>query len=351
MDTYRGDNPGNEDDWTLISLSELYGFTGTVDLTVSGLPSGVTGALSSTTPTDTAPWSFLYLTADNTVTPGTYKVTITGKSGSLTNTTTLTLTVLPPDFLIYVVPSSLSMMPKGNASAAIDIGDANGFTANIVYSASGLPSGVTASFSPSSTNANSVMFTVSSKTTAGTYTVTLTGKSPGLTHSVPLTLVVEPTISTTSVTTTAGGPWQNTAIPTQTGTFTVTYDVVVPDSSSNPYINAEIGLSNGAQTADSGFAVITRLNSSGFIDAISGGSYVKSKITYFSGATFHFRVVVNLSKHTYSAYVAEPVLGNSAEQTIGTNLGFSTKQKSVTKLNSWGASSTIGSEIVTNFGY
>jgi hypothetical protein len=49
--------------------------------------------------------------------------------------------------------------------------------------------------------------------------------------------------------------------------------------------------------------------------------------------------------------VAEPILGNSAEQTIGTNLGFSTKQKSVTKLNSWGASSPVGSETVTNFGY
>ncbi|MGA3006977.1 MAG: hypothetical protein ABSE59_03700, partial [Opitutaceae bacterium] len=187
----------------------------------------------------------------------------------------------------------------------------------------------------------------SSKAAAGTSTVTITGKSSSLTHSVPVTLVIEPTISKASVTTTAGGPWQNTVIPAQTGTFTVTYDATASDSP----INAAVGLSNGAQTAASGFAVLIRFNSSGNIDALNGGSYVASTISYGSGMTYHFRVVVNLSKHTYSAYVSVPSIGSPEEQAIGTNLSFGTAQKSVTQLNSWGASSTTGSETVTNFGY
>ncbi len=38
-------------------------------------------------------------------------------------------------------------------------------------------------------------------------------------------------------------------------------------------INAVVGLSNGAQTAYTGFAAITRFNPSGNIDARSGGAY------------------------------------------------------------------------------
>jgi len=145
------------------------------------------------------------------------------------------------------------------------------------------------------------------------------------------------------VTTTANGPWQNTVFANQTGTFTATYDAT-PSASG---INAVIGLSNGVQSAYTGFAVITRFNPSGAIDARSGGAYTASStIPYSGGVKYHFRVAVNVTTHTYAAYVTAQ---GGTEQTIGTNLAFRTEQNTVTQLNWVGAFSEAGSESVCSF--
>jgi len=145
------------------------------------------------------------------------------------------------------------------------------------------------------------------------------------------------------VTTTTNGPWQNAAFTNQTGTFTATYDAT---PSASP-INAVIGLSNGVQTAYTGFAVITRFNPSGNIDARSGGSYTATNtIPYTGGVSYHFRVVVNIAAHTYAAYVTPQ---GGTEQTISTNLAFRTEQATVSQLNWVGAFSEVGTETLCNF--
>ena len=73
-----------------ITVTDVNGFTGSVTLAASGLPSGVTAAFS-TNPTTGS--SVLTLTASSTATTGNATVTITGTSGSLNATTTLALTV------------------------------------------------------------------------------------------------------------------------------------------------------------------------------------------------------------------------------------------------------------------
>jgi kumamolisin len=73
-----------------ITITPVDGFSGSVTLADSGLPSGVTAGFSPNPATTT---STLTLTASATATTGTVTVTITGTSGSLTNTTTLSLTV------------------------------------------------------------------------------------------------------------------------------------------------------------------------------------------------------------------------------------------------------------------
>src|SRR5439155_6293851 len=69
-----------------ISVSPLNGFTGSVQLSASGLPTGVTAAFN---PNPATVSSTVTLTASATATTGTVTVTITGASGTLTpkNTT------------------------------------------------------------------------------------------------------------------------------------------------------------------------------------------------------------------------------------------------------------------------
>jgi Abnormal spindle-like microcephaly-assoc'd, ASPM-SPD-2-Hydin len=73
-----------------ITVTPQGGFSGSVTLSASGLPSGVTAAFS---PNPTSTTSTLSLTASATAATGTSIVTITGVSGSETETTTLSLTV------------------------------------------------------------------------------------------------------------------------------------------------------------------------------------------------------------------------------------------------------------------
>lgn len=73
-----------------ITVHDLNGFSGSVTLAASGLPSGVT-AVFGTNPTTST--SVLTLTASATATTGTATVTISGTSGSLNASTTISLTV------------------------------------------------------------------------------------------------------------------------------------------------------------------------------------------------------------------------------------------------------------------
>jgi hypothetical protein len=151
------------------------------------------------------------------------------------------------------------------------------------------------------------------------------------------------------LTATVGGSWQDAPMPSsQSGTFTATFDST-PSVSPN---NATVGLSNGAQTAYTGFACIVRFNSSGNIDARNGGAYAAaSTIPFSSGTSYHFRLVVNVPSHTYSIFVTPP---GGSELTVGSNFAFRTEQNTVTSLNYWGdfvdnASGGAGNLTTCNF--
>jgi len=73
-----------------ITVTSLYGFSGKVTLAVSGLPKDVT-AVFATNPTSGT--SVLTFTAHNFATTGTFTTTVKGTSGSLTASTTISLTV------------------------------------------------------------------------------------------------------------------------------------------------------------------------------------------------------------------------------------------------------------------
>jgi subtilase family serine protease len=179
-----------------ITVNPQNGFTGTVSLSASGLPSGVTASFN---PASTAGSSTLTLTASSSAATGTKTVTITGTSGTLTQTTTVSLTVsasTTPNFTLAASPSAVTVLRGANGTSTITVTAQNGFTSAASLSASGLPSGVTASFNPASTTSTSTLtLTASSSATLGNATVTITGTSGTLTHTATIALSVTSTTS------------------------------------------------------------------------------------------------------------------------------------------------------------
>jgi subtilase family serine protease len=180
-----------------ISVTDVGGFTGSVTLAASGLPSGVTAAFGTNPTTGT---SVLTLTASATATTGAATVTITGTSGSLTASTTIALTVnssATPAFSVSASPTSVSVAQGSSGTSTITVTSTGGFNSATTLSASGLPSGVTAKFStnpvtpPANGSATSTLtLTASSSATVGTATVTITGTSGSTSHSATITLTV-----------------------------------------------------------------------------------------------------------------------------------------------------------------
>jgi hypothetical protein len=201
-----------------ITVSPSGGFTGSVSLSASGLPAGVT-ATFGTNPTTGS--SVLTLSASSTATTGTSSVTITGTSGALTHTTSVSLTVnavATPDFSLSASPSSLTVKQGTAGSSTISVTPSGGFTGSVTLSNSALPSGVTASFGTNPTTSTSVLtFTASTTATVGTSTVTVTGTSGTLTHTTSISLTISSSATSSNLIVNGGfetgtaTPWTLTA--------------------------------------------------------------------------------------------------------------------------------------------
>jgi subtilase family serine protease len=171
-----------------ITITSLNGFTGAVNLSVSGLPAGGNGAFS---PNPTTSSSSLSITTSTSTPAGTYSLTITGVSGSLIRTTNVTLVVSPPGFSLSASPTSRTIRRGTSTTYTIAIMPTGGFNGNVSLSISGLPNRTTGTFTPNPTTGSSTLTIATSSTTArGTYKLTITGASGSLTSRTTVTLVV-----------------------------------------------------------------------------------------------------------------------------------------------------------------
>jgi hypothetical protein len=379
-----------------ITVTDVGGFTGSVTLAASGLPSGVTAAFGTNPATGT---SVLTLTAGSTATAGAATVTITGTSGTLTASTTIALSVttastgacqvvytispqssaafgaaitientsttaltswtltwafangqtvsslwngletqsganvtvtnesyngsipaggsltsvgfngtwngvtnaVPTSFAINgttcggggavgsftLKPAAATQSVAQGASATdtITITDVSPFTGSVSFAASGLPSGVTASFSPASSTSSSVLtLTASSTATAGTSTVTITGTSGTLTATTTIALTVTAatpdftlSASPANLTVVAGSTGPSTITVADEGGFTGSVTLaasglptgVTAAFATNPATSTSVLTFTAAATATAGSSTITITGTSGTLAPVT----------------------------------------------------------------------------------
>src|SRR5216117_2448837 len=252
--------------------------------------------------------------------------TITAASEGKSGTSAITVTSVPVAS-VTVSPASASVpegqtvqltaTPKdvnGNPLTGRTITWSSSNTSVATVNSSGLVSGVVA---------GSATITATSEGQSGTSAITVTGAAPGCASSATA--------------------FQNRAFTSENGSFMATFDATPTGTG----LAAATGLSQGAAAAYTDLAVIVRFNTGGTIDARNGGAYAATNsIGYTAGTSYHFRVVVDVSSHTYSAYVTP---AGGAEQTIGTGFAFRTEQSTVTALANWALTAITGTHTVCNF--
>ena len=99
----------------------------------------------------------------------------------------------PPDFSLSVTPQSTSVAPGSSASVSVSASPVNGFSGQVSVSTSGLPSGVSASpsaFTLTPGTKQQVIFSAPQGAATATGSVTFSGTSGTLSHTVKLSLSV-----------------------------------------------------------------------------------------------------------------------------------------------------------------
>jgi uncharacterized membrane protein len=320
-----------------ISTTVTGGFNSAVSLSVSGLPSGVTASFNPTS--IAAPGSgssTLTFTASSTATAGTVNATVTATGGGVTHTTTVALTIVStavPSFTLSASPSSLSVVQGSSGSSTISTTVSGGFNSAISLSISGLPSGVTASFNPSSIAApgsgnSTVTLSASSTATTGTVNVTVSATGGGITNSTTIALTITAaatpdftlSASPSSLSVAQGSSGSSTISTTVSGGFNAVVSLSVsglpagvtasfnPSSIGAPGSGSSTLTFTASSTAATGTTTVT-------VNANGGGvtHTATLSLTITSGATPDFTV----SASPTSVSVAQ---GGSGSSTVSTTV-------------------------------
>jgi hypothetical protein len=180
----------------MVSASAVNGFSGPVNVTMAGLPAGVSATPSSFALAPGNPPQTVTLSASSTATVGNIKLVFAGTAGALTNTASVSLNVTAaPDFSISATPANLTLAAGGASQGfTIQAAGVNGFTGPIAVALTGLPAGVTASpssFMLTPGTPQQISLNASSTAAAGNTNLTVSATSGSLAHSATVTVTVQ----------------------------------------------------------------------------------------------------------------------------------------------------------------
>ncbi len=226
-----------------VAVTRTGAFAGAVDLSVEGLPSGVTSSLSPTQVAAGATSSTVTLTAASTAAAGPSTITVRAKATGLSDkTATYSLTVQAAQstgaFTLALAPASLSIAAGANNTSTITITRTGAFTGAVNLAVSGAPTGSTATLSSASVTGNTATLTVAvaGGTAASTGTITVTGSGTGVanqTASLALTTTAVSagsfalSLAPATLSVAAGGSATSTVTIARTAPFAAGVDLVV----------------------------------------------------------------------------------------------------------------------------
>jgi hypothetical protein len=184
-----------------VSVTSLNGFNSAVALTGAGACGGASGITCTLNPTSVTPAaggaasSNLSVTIASNTPAGTYPITINGTSGQLSHSSSFNLVVSAPapNFTMSLSSSSLTISRGSSAKDTVTV-TAQGGSSSVTLSIGTMPKNTSGNFKPNPITASgnsTLSISVNRKASAGSYTLSVTGKNGNFTHSVPLGLTIK----------------------------------------------------------------------------------------------------------------------------------------------------------------
>jgi uncharacterized membrane protein len=180
-----------------VNVAVSGGFSSAVALSATGLPAGVTASFapaSLAVPGSGA--STLTLSASSQAVAGNYTVQVTANGGTVTQNASLSVTIAPPaNFTLGLSAPSVSVKQGSSATAGVTVSVSGSFNNAVTLSATGLPAGVTVSFTPAAltapgSGASVLIVSANPQAAAGSYPIQITATGGGVTHTQTLTVTV-----------------------------------------------------------------------------------------------------------------------------------------------------------------
>jgi hypothetical protein len=192
-----------------VTANAVGAFNSPVNMTVSGVPAGVTATPSSFTLTPGSSQTVVFQASSNAI-AGQSSVTFQGSAGTLSHSVSLSLSVTAPapDFQLFAGPSTLDLSTILDQPFTIALIPLNGFNAPATVTISGLPAGVTLLNQPLPLFANIAQLIELSvnNPSPGQSTITVTATAGTITHTAQIDLVIStPTLDFTPFFSTGAG--------------------------------------------------------------------------------------------------------------------------------------------------
>ncbi|HKB80530.1 MAG TPA: hypothetical protein VKH35_12530, partial [Thermoanaerobaculia bacterium] len=222
-------------------LTPANGYSGTPSVSFTAVPAGITITPAPLKPSPMPPGQTIAFSISAAgATSGVAVLNVSDAAAGINKNIQLTINITPADFTPAVSPPTLSMTAGGSAqNVGASVLPNACFSSNVSVAASGQPPGMTVTPNPASITAPgftpaSIAIQASASVTPGTYPVTFTFTSGGITHSASVQVTVSRApdfvlnLNPPAITVQAGSSGSTQATITPLNGFSGTVNVIAP---------------------------------------------------------------------------------------------------------------------------